>query len=646
MFDAIIVGARCTGSPTAMQLAAKGYKTLLVDKAHFPSDILSTHWIVHSGADYLHRWGLLDKVRASNCPPLSKIKLSLPGIVLEGTPPPTANGVTAGYCIRRKYLDTILVEAAVKAGAELREGFTVTGLVWDGDRVVGVKGHGENSVEVEERAKIVIGADGTHSKVAGWVKAPFTEKYDGPTTCCYYNYYSDFEHDPNTVEIIGKVEGWGGGILPTNDGQVCITMSWLTSLFPDYRSDPAATMKKAIESDPDWAPRLARSSGALERVMGVVEVPAWYKKPFGPGWALAGDAAHYRHPLSAQGISDGFRDSELLANAIDEAFSGRRPAGEAFGAYETARYQATKAVHDSTQVRAAMGPPAPEEIQLLNMLRGNQPAIDRFFGLDAGTVRAEDFFAPQNMQEISTRAIESRVTRPARDKWDDYWRNLSGTVDKVLWDCPPEEYTGRLIAEYPNDLDRNLPIIDLACGNGRKAHYLAKHFKRAIGCDVSAEAIRGAKELYQSGNLEFEVLDATSAADARKLHARIGDANVHVSAMFHSLHGDANRAAAAETVSILCGKTGRAIIEELGPRAAEVFAEIRSRPGPPSHKVIEFLQHGIVPAELGEETMPNLLGPHGFKVLRRGYLRQPTNDLNPDGTPMTMPLDHWLFVRG
>jgi SAM-dependent methyltransferase len=379
--------------------------------------------------------------------------------------------------------------------------------------------------------------------------------------------------------------------------------------------------------------------------MGIVELQAYYRKPFGAGWALVGDAAHYKHPLSAQGIFDAFRDSELLAAALDEGLSGRRPHDEALGDYETARYRATKAVHDSTQVRAAMGPPQPEEIQLLNMLQGNQEAIDQFFGIDAGTVRAEDFFAPDNLAKISQQAIQSRVGRPARDKWDDYWRNLSGTVDKVLWDCPPEEYTGRLIALYEADLDRGMPIIDLACGNGRKAHFLATRFARAVGCDVSAEAIRGAKELYRAPNLEFHVLDATKPAQARQLHDRIGDAIVHVSAMFHSLHGDANRAAAAETVSILCGKTGRAIIEELGPRAAEVFAEIRSRPGPPSPKVIEFMQHGIVPAELGEDTMLELLGPHGFRVLRRGYLKQPTTDQNPDGTPLVMPLDHWLFVR-
>jgi SAM-dependent methyltransferase len=476
------------------------------------------------------------------------------------------------------------------------------------------------------------------------VKAPEYDVYDGPTVPCYYNYFSDFASPRDTIEYIVR-DRWGACTMPTNDGQTCLVVGWKTELFPDYRSDPQGTMLKAIQGDPEWAERVARSSGPLEKVMGIVEQPAFYRRPYGPGWALAGDAGHYLHPLTAQGIYDAFTDAELLSTALDEGFSGRRPLEEAMASYESERNRSTKAVHESTQMRATLDPPPREVMQLFNLLHGNQEATDQFLGIDAGTVKAEEFFAPDNMKRIQERAISSRVTRPARDKWDDYWRNNAATVGDVLWDCPPEEYTGRLIALYPEDLDRNLPIIDIACGNGRKAHFLAKHFVKAVGCDVSAEAIKGAKALYQAPNLEFYVLDATRPDLAEELHAKIGDANVHVSAMFHSLHGDANRVAAAKTVAVLCGKKGRAIIEELGPAAEKVFAEIKSRGGPPSPKVIEFMQHGIVPADLGEDTLPNLLSPHGFRVLRRGCLKQPTTDTNPDGTPLQMPLDHWLFVR-
>src|SRR5215813_10905400 len=140
MYDAIIIGARCAGSSTAMLLARKGYRVLLVDKAGFPSDTPSTHFIWHAGVAYLKRWGLLERVRASNCPPVTRISLDLGELVLRGVPPPTPEGVSEAYGPRRTVLDKILVDAAVEAGAELREHFEVQELSFDGGRVDGIRG--------------------------------------------------------------------------------------------------------------------------------------------------------------------------------------------------------------------------------------------------------------------------------------------------------------------------------------------------------------------------------------------------------------------------------------------------------------------------------------------------------------------------
>src|SRR5262245_17905103 len=108
MYDAIIIGARCAGSSTAMLLARKGYRVLLVDRASFPSDTISTHFIHNSGVSYLKRWGLLDKIEASNCPPVTHITFRFGDIILKGTPPPVGN-VREGYAPRRKVLDKILI---------------------------------------------------------------------------------------------------------------------------------------------------------------------------------------------------------------------------------------------------------------------------------------------------------------------------------------------------------------------------------------------------------------------------------------------------------------------------------------------------------------------------------------------------------
>src|ERR687884_1549155 len=143
MYDAIVVGARCAGAPTAMLLARRGYRVLLLDKAGFPSDHMSTHWIHQPGVARLARWGLREQLAATGCPPITAISMDFGPFALRGTPPP-AGDVAEAYCPRRTVLDKLLVDAAVEAGAELREHFSVEQLVWDGDRVGGVSGRTTN----------------------------------------------------------------------------------------------------------------------------------------------------------------------------------------------------------------------------------------------------------------------------------------------------------------------------------------------------------------------------------------------------------------------------------------------------------------------------------------------------------------------
>ena len=123
-----VVGARCAGAPTAMLLARKGYRVLVVDRASFPSDTLSTHMIHAPGVAALKRWGVLDKVIASGCPPVETYSFDFGPFAIKGTPRPS-DGISAGYAPRRTILDKILVDAAVEAGAEVRERFTVDEIV-------------------------------------------------------------------------------------------------------------------------------------------------------------------------------------------------------------------------------------------------------------------------------------------------------------------------------------------------------------------------------------------------------------------------------------------------------------------------------------------------------------------------------------
>src|SRR6266702_5427986 len=152
MYDVIVVGARCAGSPTAMLLARKGYRVLLVDRATFPSDTVSTHLIHPPGVAALARWGLLDRVTATGCPPVGTYSFDFGPFTVAGSPRATDGNANA-YGPRRTVLDKILVDGAADAGAEVREQFIVQEVIVDDDgRVTGIRGHDAGGTTVTEQA--------------------------------------------------------------------------------------------------------------------------------------------------------------------------------------------------------------------------------------------------------------------------------------------------------------------------------------------------------------------------------------------------------------------------------------------------------------------------------------------------------------
>ena len=341
MYDAIVVGARCAGSPLAMLLARKGYRVLVVDRATFPSDIMSTHLIVPDGVARLAAWGLLDRVRASGCPYPLPTAVNIAG---EPLPMPPGGGLSA-ICPRRTVLDAILVEAARAAGAEVREGVIFEGLIRDGEAVTGISGRDRSGARVEETARIVIGADGRHSPVAKAVGAETYNTVPGHT-CGFYSYFSGVDVPHFEVHI-------GGGqavlIFPTNDGLSCIAMQRPAAEFAAFRSDPEGTLMAGIARIPGLLERV-RGGKREEKFIGTTDLSGFYRKPFGAGWALAGDAGYYRDPVFGQGINDAFRDADMLAEAIDAGFSGRQPLAEAMAQFETARNAATAVMYQLTNL--------------------------------------------------------------------------------------------------------------------------------------------------------------------------------------------------------------------------------------------------------------------------------------------------------
>jgi 2-polyprenyl-6-methoxyphenol hydroxylase-like FAD-dependent oxidoreductase len=386
-----------------MLLARKGYKVLLLDKAGFPSDTLSTHYIHQPGVAQLKRWGLLDRVIASNCPPVREMIFDVGPFALAGAPP-ASDGVAEAYAPRRRVLDNILVEAAVQAGAELREHFTVTELLMDGERVSGVRGHTAGGATVNEHARIVIGADGMRSLVARSVQASTYNVKPG-VTCAYYTYWSDL--NLKGTELYSRPERM---IItgPTNDGQSLVIIYWPRDAFEEVRADIEGSFMRAVGLVPSLAERLHNGKRS-ERFYGTADLPFFFRKPFGPGWALVGDAGYHKDPIAAQGITDAFRDAGLVAEAVDAGLAGRRPIDEALADYEQSRNEAVMPLYEFTYQLASLEPPPPEMQQLFGALRDDQEQTNRFFGTVTGAVPIPEFFSPENIGRIMAGAQVAAV---------------------------------------------------------------------------------------------------------------------------------------------------------------------------------------------------------------------------------------------
>jgi 2-polyprenyl-6-methoxyphenol hydroxylase-like FAD-dependent oxidoreductase len=362
-----------------MLLARTGYRVLLLDGATFPSDTISSHLVHQTGLARIKRWGLLDELMATGCPPMTRAQFDMPIGHIAGDLIPV-DGVEFNCIPRRHILDTLLVRAAIAAGAELREGFKVAGLLTEGDRVVGVRGSARGGPDVQERAAVVVGADGRNSTVARLVGA---EKYrdDGTRTVQYYSYWADTDHPEPTLYTRSD---WGVAVGPTHDGLTIVSMGARPAFTAEFRDDTEAAFRARIESIPDLAERLAPGH-RTEPFRGLVDIPNFRRRSHGPGWVLAGDAGYYKDPVTAQGISDAFRDADELAVAIDNGLSGREDLGAALAGYQQARDQATAAAYDWTLVSTEFVPDDPNTHAFLGQVAGDPELSAMFVNLNAAT---------------------------------------------------------------------------------------------------------------------------------------------------------------------------------------------------------------------------------------------------------------------
>lgn len=336
-FDVAIVGARVAGSITAALLGDLGYRVLVVDSATFPSDTISTHFFRGGGlGGVLERLGVLERVLALGCPPLTR------EYQFGVDPTPTVVGPqepgTLGHNLscRRLPLDALLMERARASGADVRERTTAREVILDAGRVVGIVVDHDGRRETV-RADLVIGADGRGSPLARWLDVP-TDRREPASRAMYFRYLSGFRGpddswDGPEFSVVGDEMVY---VFPSDDGIACLAISVSLGVFETFRRGPEAAFDEAIARHPGIAARY-RSSTPISRILASGPKDALIRRTSGPGWALVGDAAMHQDPWTGLGMDNAGVHAGFLAEAIDDWRSGRTSEDEAFMTYRMRR---------------------------------------------------------------------------------------------------------------------------------------------------------------------------------------------------------------------------------------------------------------------------------------------------------------------
>jgi menaquinone-9 beta-reductase len=312
--DVVVVGARCAGSATAVALARAGARVVVLDRVAFPADTISTHLLWPAGLAELQALGVYEQVMALGAPPMPEAVAAGAGHQLRGRFTPV-DGIDHALCVRRIGLDAQLVAGARAAGADVREHARVTELLWEGARVAGVRYVDEDGAVREVRAALVVGADGRRSTVAQQVGVVDPYRAQPSGRACFYAYWRDGARgDWRHVAAQWREGGELGTAFPCDDGLVLVLLQPPVARAAEFRGDLNGVYRRSVAAMPGLAARLEGAEMAT-KVRAATGIESYFRRSSGPGWALAGDAGHFKDPVTAQGIRDALRFGRLLGEA-------------------------------------------------------------------------------------------------------------------------------------------------------------------------------------------------------------------------------------------------------------------------------------------------------------------------------------------
>jgi len=405
--DVVVVGARCAGSSTAAALARRGRRVVMLDKASFPADTISTHLLWPAGVAELERMGALERVRRLGAPAMPEAFAAGAGLSLKGRFSPV-EGIDHALCVRRAGLDQALIDTAKEAGAELRERVRVTDLIRDSGRVTGVRYAERDGTERELSASLVVGADGRRSTVARLVETSDPYRENENERACYFAYFDD----PH-LKWRGVAAQWREGVelataFPCDGGHTLVLLMPAVERIPEFQEDLAGEYTRTIHRIPGLRERL-EGCELQTKVRSATDTTSYFRRSSGPGWALPGDAGHFKDPVTAQGIRDALRFGRLLGEATADALGDDAALDHAVLAWERRRERECLAAYQWTNQTARARAMTPIEVELYRWAARKPERVTAIIDVFSRTKSPSEVLSTRLFATLAARAVFGRA---------------------------------------------------------------------------------------------------------------------------------------------------------------------------------------------------------------------------------------------